>query len=161
MVAQVALAAQMKAISTVRDSLLRFMGARLQYVVIDTSPTIGGIMERAVWAADLVIVPTSAEYLSTDGVRKVLELFRSLREDKGWGGALLGVLPTMVHDQLREHRAGLSDLSRTLGERILAPIHRSTVISECPGISKTIFEHAPRSRAAQEYGELVKLVLKY
>lgn len=161
MVAQVALAAQEKSISSIRESLDRFVDKRLHYIILDTSPTIGGIMERAVWAADLVIVPTSAEFLSTDGVRKVLELLKNLNIMKKWQGSLLGVLPTMVHDQLREHRAGLDDLSASLNGRLLAPIHRAAVLGECPGVSKTIFEHAPNSRSADEYRALVQTVLKF
>src|SRR5690606_40730874 len=41
------------------------------YLIFDTAPSVGGIQERAIWAAELVLVPTATEYLSVDGVKKV------------------------------------------------------------------------------------------
>ena len=84
-----------------------------------------------------------------------------LQNNKGWKGALLGILPTFFHDQLREHRASMEDLKAGFGDRVLPPIHRSTTLSECPGESMTIFEKDAKSRSAQEYQALVDLVLKY
>jgi chromosome partitioning protein len=43
---------------------------------------------------------------------------------------------------------------------ILPPIHRAVVLAECPAFGKTIFEHDPESRAAEEYARLVDIVLK-
>ena len=102
----------------------------------------------------------SAEFLSTDGVRKMLELLQRLNVEKGWGSSLLGVFPTQVPASLREQRAPLPDRQQSLGDRLLAPIHRATVLSECAGLCKTIFEHAPSTRAAEEYEALVSVVLR-
>lgn len=160
--AQIVIQAKNSAMDVVRSALERFRkGSGPDYIILDTAPSVGGILERAVWAADLVIVPTSTEYLSTDSVRQMVEMMATMARDKGWRGALLGVQPTMYQDQLREHRAALEDLGKVFGERVLAPIHRAAVLGECPGESKTIFEKAPASRAAVEYAGLCKLVMKY
>jgi len=45
--------------------------------------------------------------------------------------------------------------------RILAPIHRATILRECAAEGLTIFEKDSDSRAAQEYSALVDLVLKF
>jgi chromosome partitioning protein len=112
-------------------------------------------------AADLVIVPSSAEYLGTDGVRQIGQTLTKLQGEKGWKGSLVGILPTMYHDQLREHRASLADLKTGYGDAVLNPIHRATALSECPGQGQSIFEKDPTSRAAQEYQALVDLILRY
>lgn len=159
--AQIMINAKDQPISWVRSSLERFNHSNLEYVVVDTSPSVGGIQERALWAADLVIVPTGPEYLSTDSVRKTIEMMETLKQQKAWKGHLLGILPTMLQDQLREHRASLEDLHKKYADLILPAIHRAAVVAECPGEAKTIFEKDPTSRAALEYSEIVKLVLKY
>lgn len=161
MAAQTVLNAQEKPVSAVREAVSRFTRSGLNYIIFDTAPSVGGIQERAIWAADLVIIPTSTEYLSTDSVRKIADTMLYLQKEKAWQGALLGVLPTFFHDQLREHRAAMEDLHQGFGERVLPPIHRSTLLSECPGESKTIFEKDPDSRSAKEYQALVDLVSKY
>lgn len=55
----------------------------------------------------------------------------------------------------------MEDLRQGFGDHVLPPIHRSTLLSECPGESKTIFEKNSDSRSAREYQVLVDLVLKY
>ncbi|HPH97162.1 MAG TPA: ParA family protein [Anaerolineaceae bacterium] len=161
MAAQTVLNSQNKPYSVIRESIARFTRGNLNYIIFDTAPSVGGIQERAVWAADMVIIPTSTEYLSTDSVRKMTEMLIMLQQSKGWHGSLLGVLPTFYSDQLREHRAAMEDLRQGFGDRVLTPIHRAAVLGECPGESKTIFEKDPESRAAQEYQDLVQRVLKH
>jgi chromosome partitioning protein len=160
MAAQTVLNAQERPISAIRDAIARFMRNGLRYIIFDTAPSVGGIQERAIWASDFVIIPTSTEYLSTDSVRKVADTLLYLHKEKGWTGALLGVLPTFFHDQLCEHRDSMADLRQGFGDQVLPPIHRSTLLSECPGESKTIFEKDPHSRSATEYQALVNRVLK-
>jgi chromosome partitioning protein len=161
MAAQTVLNAQEKPISAIHQAISRFTKNGLHYIIFDTAPSVGGIQERAIWAADFVVIPTSTEYLSTDSVRKIADTMLYLQKEKDWQGALLGVLPTFYHDQLREHRAAMDDLRQGFGEHLLPPIHRSTLLSECPGESKTIFEKDPESRSAREYQVLVDRVMKY
>ncbi len=160
MSAQTVLNSQDRPVSAIRDSIARFTNSGLRYIIFDTAPSVGGIQERAIWSSDLVLIPTSTEYLSTDSVRKISDMLLYLQREKGWKGALLGIVPTFFHEQLREHRAAMEDLRQGFGERVLYPIHRAVILAECPGESKTIFEKDINSRSAQEYQALVDVVLK-
>ncbi|MBN1668515.1 MAG: AAA family ATPase, partial [Anaerolineales bacterium] len=159
--AQMMLQAMDRPISAARESLSRFLRNGLGYIILDTSPSLGGLQERALWAADLVLIPTAADYLSTDGVRQMVETLNALKISKNWEGTLLGILPTFVEDQVREHKAGLADLRELFSDRVLSPIHKAATLRECPGVGLTIFEKDAESRAAEEYRKLVKLVLKH
>jgi len=159
--AQILMNAMDKPISHVRDALKRFMNNGLGYIILDTSPSVGGIQERAIWAADLVIIPTAADYLATDGVRQSHETMLRLQREKTWKGSFLGVLPTFFEDNVREHKAGLEDLRKVYGSHVLPLIHKAATLRECPGAGVTIFEKDPSSRAAQEYEELIKIVLRH
>ena len=74
------------------------------YIILDTAPSLGGIQERALWAADAVILPTPAEALGADGLRQALETLKKLRAEKSWQGKLFGILPTFYTEVQREHR---------------------------------------------------------
>jgi chromosome partitioning protein len=161
MAAQTVLNAQDRPVSCIRDSLARLTQKELHYIILDTAPSVGGIQERAVWASDLVIIPTATEFLSADGVGKMIELLAILQNRKEWGGSLLGVLPTFYDELTRESRATYETLREMFGESLLAPIHRATLLRECAAEGQTIFEKAPESRAAQEYQALATLVLKF
>ncbi len=161
MAAQTMLNSEARPVACIREAVTPFIVEGLDYILFDTAPSAGGIQERAIWAADWVLIPTSTEYLPTEGVRKITETLLYLQKEKGWRGRLLGVLPTFFHDQLREHRAAMADLKRGFGTRLLPPIHRCTRLSECPGEGKTIFEEYPHSRPAREYQALVERVLRH
>ena len=158
--AQMILSVQDQPISYIRELLKTFTRDGLDYVVFDTSPSVGGLQERAIWAADLVIVPTATEFASLDSLSKTISTMKTLHEKKNWRGGLLGVLPTFF-DTTCESRDSLMDLESTFDGKVLLPIHRATVLRECWSEGKTIYEFAPDSRSAEEYQKLTDLVLKY
>ncbi len=131
MAAQTVLNAQNQPISAIRNSISRFFKDGLHYIIFDTAPSVGGIQERAVWASDFVIVPTATEFLSSDGVSKVLHMMSILQKKKGWRGNLLGILPTFFDEQTRESKATMDNLRERFDSSVLAPIHRATLLREC------------------------------
>jgi len=161
MAAQTVLNAQDKPISAIRQSIQRFFKEGLHYIIFDTAPSVGGIQERAVWASDLVIVPTATEFLSADGVSKVLLMMSVLQEKKNWRGNLLGIMPTFYDEQTRESKSTMEDLRERFDASVLPPIHRATLLRECAAEGKTIFEIDPLCRAAKEYQALTQLVMKF
>jgi chromosome partitioning protein len=62
--AQMILGVQERPVSYIRDLLKLFMRDGFDYILFDTSPSVGGLQERALWASDLVIVPTATEFAS-------------------------------------------------------------------------------------------------
>jgi chromosome partitioning protein len=158
--AQTVMNSESRPISFIRERLKPLVTG-YNFVIIDTAPSVGGIQERAVWAADLVIIPTATESMSLDGVRQMSETLRILASERSWRGGLLGVLPTFYDEKTRESQAAIAELRSTFGDLLLAPIHRATILRECVAEGLTIFEKDPDSRAAQEYRELVFTVLKF
>jgi chromosome partitioning protein len=162
MAAQTVINAQDKPISCIRQSLSRFFKDGLSYIILDTAPSVGGIQERAVWASDLVIVvPTATEFLSADGVSKVLHMMSILQHKKSWKGTLLGILPTFFDEQTRESKATMDTLCERFKDAVLQPIHRATILRECAASGQTIFEADALCRAAREYLALTQHVMKF
>lgn len=147
MAAQTVLNAKNKPISAIRQSIQRFFKDGLHYILFDTAPSVGGIQERAVWVSDLVIVPTATEFLSADGVSKVLRM--------------MSILPTFYDEQTRESKATMENLQEKFDASVLAPIHRSTLLRECAAEGKTIFEMDELCRAAKQYQALTQHVMKF
>lgn len=153
--AQVVLNAEGFELNIIRTVLKPALRNGLETVIIDTAPSVGGLQEAALYAADLVIIPTATDYLSTEGVVRVLDTLKVLSQ-RGWKGRILGILPTFHDKVTRESQATMDDLSKTFGSNLIfAPIHRATILRECASVGKTVWEIAPRSRAASEYASLV------
>jgi chromosome partitioning protein len=161
MAAQTVLNAQNQPICSIRTAIKPFLKEGLHYIIFDTAPSVGGIQERAVWASNLVIVPTATEFLSADGLSKLIRMMSVLQQKKRWSGALLGILPTFFDEQTRESKATMESLQARFGGSLLPPIHRATILRECAASGQTIFETDPTSRAAAEYQALVQLAMKF
>jgi chromosome partitioning protein len=128
------------------------------YVIFDTAPSVGRLQVMALWAADLVIIPSAVDFLSSAGLADLVGSLDRLK-GLGWAGAVLGVLPTFFDDVTKESRTNLEELRTTFGDLVLAPIHRATLLRECTAEGLTVFEKGAKSRAAQEYAALVKKLL--
>jgi chromosome partitioning protein len=158
--AQIVINAENRPIDSVR-LLFKSIARAYDSIIFDTAPSVGGVQERALYAADLALIPTATEFLSMDGLAQMIELLAILKAKWGWQGKLLGILPTFYDEQTSESHKSLAQLQEGFGESVLRPIHRATILRECAAEGKTIFELAPASRAACEYEELTYDVLKH
>jgi chromosome partitioning protein len=132
-----------------------------EYIVIDTSPSVGELQVQSLWACDGVLIPCAVDYLASDGVFSIVSTLDQIKEEFDWGGKILGVLPTFYDDVTRESKATLNDLRENFSQVILPPIHRATILRECAVEGKTIFELAPSSRAAAQYNHLIQYILNW
>ncbi|MEA3349563.1 MAG: ParA family protein [Chloroflexota bacterium] len=154
-------------ISHIRTCLELFSND-VDYIVVDTSPSIGGLQERAVWAANLVIIPTNMGYLSNEGVATLTNDLRSIFAGKDWPGKLMGILPTFFDGRTRADQTSMSQLQEAFGDNVLPTIHRSTVFEDASSAGRTIFEYAVdhsgnqyARRAAREYQQIIKAILTF
>jgi chromosome partitioning protein len=134
--------------------------ADADYIIFDTSPSVGLLQEAALFAADWLIAPVAVDYPAAEGLAGVLVTLKAV-EDRGGRCRLLFALPTMYDDVTRESKATLDQLKERLGEAVFAPVHRATVLRECAAEGVTVWEKAPESRAAEEYARLLWEVLNY
>ncbi len=159
--AQTMISASNAPISVVRQALLPLLeNGKPDYILIDTAPSVGGVQERAIWAADLLLIPTLPDSASLEGVRALIGMVAGHKKEKGWRGDLFGILPTQYEEQTRESRASMSDLQKAFGSLVLSPISRRTVLREARSCGQTIFEFAPNSQSAEEYRKLAQVILK-
>jgi chromosome partitioning protein len=159
--AQLVLAAEGRMTLPLLAEALQPLARVVDYVVVDTAPTVGGLQEAALYAADLALIPTACDYLSAEGVGGTITTLDAIRK-RGGRAQLLGVLPTFYDDQTRESQATLANLRDSLGaDAVLPPVHRATVLREAAAEGHTIFEHSSKTRAAEEYAALVWRIIDH
>ena len=157
--AQIVLNAENRPIDSIKTTL-RALAQAYDYILLDTAPSVGGIQERAIYAASLVVIPTATEFLSLDGLSKINGMLLDLQRSYGWDGLLVGVLPTFYDEQTRESQQSMDELEKSFGEAVLSPIHRATILRECAAEGKTIFEMDPQHRASREYEALAATIVR-
>ena len=142
-------------------TMLQRVRQRYDIIVLDCPPSLSLVGVNAIVAADEIIVPVTLQHLAVEGLISLLASLERVRDRLGTRSRLLGILLSMV------------DPSRTVGadlrERLRAQhrdqLFRTEIIAshhleEAPAGSKTIFQYAPRSRAAGVFRRLAEEVLE-
>lgn len=127
--------------------------------IIDCSPMVGVLSLNAIFACDGLIIPISADHLSIKGalqIKKTLKALEQVLKRRVSRRYLLTRFDSrrrMARDILlmAEEEFG-ADVCRTL-------ISENVSLAESPALNKTIFEHAPNSRGAQDYDALLDELL--
>ncbi len=139
---------------------LERFGGKDTPVLIDCNPMVGVLSLNAIFACTGLIVPISADHLSTKGALqiektlKALELVLKRRVNRRYLLTRFDGRRRMSWDVLKivEEHFG-ADVCKT---RIMENVS----LAESPALNKTVFEHAPDSRGAQDYDDLLKELLE-
>lgn len=141
---------------------LRSCLGRVQYdfLVFDTAPSINDLTGMALYMSDYYLIPSACDFLSSEGVYKILDIIKELKTKLDFHAELLAVIPTFYDSVSKESQANIETLKKDFGGKVLDPIHRATILREAPAFGKTIFEYSKSSRAAEEYQAIVNYVLE-
>ena len=131
------------------------VGARYDYVILDCGPSLNLLNQNALSFVDEVVVPVACDYLALVGVKQVLQTIRDVERHLKHTVEVAGVLPTFFDGRTRLAREVLSTLKEHFQDKCLAPIRLNTRLAEAPSHKKTIFEYAPYSKGAEDYGAVV------
>ncbi len=148
--------------SCLRDALEGIRKAdAFDFVFLDTPPSLGVLMTASLCACDEVLTPMQCEFLSLDGLSKILYVMQQIRE----GGAnpkLVheGVLMTMYNNTKLANEV-ISQVEQNLPKKMYKTvIPRSVRVGEAPSFGKTVLEHDPYNPAALAYGNAAREFLQ-
>jgi chromosome partitioning protein len=131
-------------------------------VVIDSSPAMNLLTYNALLFAEELIVPVGMDLMAIIGARQTLNGVQQVREL--WPERrldILAVLPTFVNANTHATRATLDALERdpTMCAHLFrAGIRQCIDLNYATAGQKTIWEYAPRSRAAEDYTRFLEFV---
>lgn len=134
-----------------------------EFIIIDGMPSLGMITINALAASDSAIIPTLAEYPSARGLVQLLKTVNRVRKYINPEIAVEGILLTMMDERTNYNREIAKLVSDTYGSDVRVyptPIPRAIRMAEAGGLGKSIFIHAPNSKAAKAYRVLVREVEK-
>ena len=137
---------------------------KLDFIIIDTSPT-PSLLHGAIYlATDAILYPTKCEYLSFRGLqnsfihREENERYRSQFNFAPISN--LGIVPNMYRQSTLEHRENLAELIDTYGELVWQPIPQSTIWTESSRVHRAIWNYAPGSPSSDHAWNLLKKFLE-
>ena len=131
------------------------------YVIIDCPPAIGAVTLNALNAADLLIIPTQAEYFSAYALRNMMTLINKARQKDNVNLAYR-VLITMLDRRNRTHRTIEEQLQNTFGAGLFKTmIEVDTKLRESPILGLPIMQYKSNTRGAKQYRALAQELVEY
>jgi len=136
-----------------REALEAFPGASdFDFVLFDCPPSLGVLSANALVAADQVVIPMQAEYLSLQGMAKLLEVIQLVQKRLNPALKIACVLPCMVDARTNLSTEVLREIDAHFGALLTKTRIRNNVkLAESPSFGRTIFQHAPDSNGARDY----------
>ena len=142
-----------------RDALKAFR-RDYDFILIDCPPSLNVLTVNALAASDGVIIPVQTQYLPLRGVSRLNETIEKTRETLNKKLEVYGVVLTFFDRRQNLDNEVRDSLSRAFGEKVFKKvIPRSVKLAEAPSHGLSIFEYAPRSRAAASFKELAAEVI--
>ena len=127
------------------------------YVFLDTPPSLGVLMTSSLCACDEVLTPMQCEFLSLDGLSKILYVVEQIR-DSGANPNLKheGVLMTMYSNTNLANQV-IAQVKEVLPNKMYTTvIPRSVRVAEAPSFGRTVIEHDPYGQASLAYQNAAK-----
>jgi len=169
--AETELAAERRRTTRLREAIASVQ-RDYEFVLIDCPPSLGTLTLNGLACAREVIVPMQAHFLALQGVGKLLETVSLVGRTVNPSLRVSGVVLTMHDEQSRHAREVVEDIVGSFesskqrdvpwrGAKVYKPpIRRNIKLAESPSFGQSIFEYAPSSNGAKDYGELTRRVVE-
>lgn len=131
------------------------------YIIMDCPPALGAITTNALTAADLLIIPTQAEFFSTHALKKMMNAVRQVRKN-GNPRLVYRVFVTMLDKRNRTHKLFMDQLYTTFGDGLARTVvETDTKLRESPIVGLPITSYFSQSRSADQYRSLAEEITNY
>ena len=131
------------------------------YILIDTAPTLGLLTINAMAAADAVLIPLQAEYFALKGVRGLVDVITNVQRRINKRLRIGGVLVTQYDTRTTLHKQVCDAIAAQFGAAMFAtPVRNCIAIAEAQAKGSSIFDYAPDSAGAEDYGKIVDEFIK-
>ena len=129
------------------------------FVLIDCPPSAGLLGINAMFAAEELIIPVSGDYLSLQGLSRMMQILK--RAESLSGHAIkLWLATTRMQTRRRLTQEVRNKVLKYFPTRVLNTIIRESVaLAECPSFGKTIFDYKKSSSGAKDYQSLAQDIL--
>ena len=130
------------------------------FVLIDCPPSSGLLGINAMFAADELIIPVSGDYLSLQGLSRMMQILK--RAETVLGHKIrLWLVSTRMQLRRRLTQEVRSRLLKYFPGRVLSTVIRENVsLAECPSFGKSVFDYKGNSVGAEDYESLAQDLLQ-
>jgi chromosome partitioning protein len=140
--------------------LLEPIRADYDYILIDCSPSLGLITVNALSAADSVIIPVQCEYFALEGISKLLNTIKIIKNKLNPALEIEGFLLTMYDSRLRLANQIYDEVKRHFQELVFKTvIQRNVKLSESPSHGLPVILYDADSTGSKNHLALAKEII--
>jgi chromosome partitioning protein len=132
------------------------------YIIIDTSPSLGLLTINALTASDGIIITVSPQFLSVLGINLLLRTIEKIKKRVNPRLKIAGILMTMCDNRTSLHREIMDNIENSYGNQInifQTLIPNSIKVGEANLYHRSIIDYAPQNKASSAYLDLAEEVI--
>lgn len=133
------------------------------FILIDCLPSLGILTVNALTAADAVVIPVQAQYLSMKGMEQLLESIKKIKRKINTKLQIGGILITMVDNRTTCAKELIKMIRASYNGKIKvfqSAIPISVKVTEMSIAGESIFEYDPKGKVAQCYESVIEELLQ-
>ena len=131
------------------------------FIIIDSSPSLGLITVNALTASDSVMIPVQCEFFALEGLGKLLNTIKIVQGRLNEKLEIEGIVLTMYDSRLRLANQVVEEVKTHFQELVFdTVIHRNTTLGEAPSHGETIIMHDASSKGSINYLNFAREVLQ-
>jgi len=131
------------------------------YIFIDCLPSLGLVTVNALTAADTVLVPVQCEIFSLEGLGKLQNTIRVVKQKLNPKLEIEGILLSMFDRRLRLAKIVVAEVQEHFGDQVYETIiHRNSKIGEAPNLHVPVILYDAGSKGSRNFLELAQEFLR-
>lgn len=131
------------------------------YVLLDTSPSLGILTINALVASEYVLIPVACEYFSVVGLDLLFDTISLTHKKLGSAIEVLGMVMTLYDKRLKHTSQAEEILQEKFSDKLFkTKIRINSKLKEAPLTHKTILQYDPTSRGARDHIALTHEVVQ-
>jgi chromosome partitioning protein len=134
---------------------------QFDFIIIDSPPSLGLLTVNALAAADELIIPIQCEYYALEGVSKLMDTIKLVRNNLNPELEIMGVLLTMYDTRTRLSHQVSEEVRNYFGDLVFKTVvPRNIRLSEAPSYGQPILIYDPTSKGAEAYRKITREVIR-
>ena len=133
------------------------------YVLIDCEPALQNMSINSLTAADGVLIPTGAQYLSVKGLQQLFRTIAMIKKKLNHRLVIEGICITMFDSRTNFQKDICKKISEAYGNSVIrvfnSKISNSIKVGESSALGISVIKHDPSCKVAEQYMELVEEVI--
>lgn len=149
---------------SVLKDYIKLVENQYDYVLIDCLPSLGILTVNALTAADEVVIPVQAQFLSIKGMQQLIESIKTIKRKINTKLQIAGILITMVDNRTTCAKELIKMIRASYNGKINVfqnAIPMSVKVTEMSIEGESIFEYDPKGKVAQGYESIVDELLQH